>query len=92
MTEENTTKKADSVSKSELSDLLYPLIDCRICGRSPASYSCGSQYKGCNITVWAVECDHSEEDEPFPFVEHRLTVYGTDRQEAESRWNDINRV
>jgi len=83
----NSTPTASLVER-----LVIPLINCKVCDRSPSSYSCGSQYRGCSVTIWAVECDHSEEDEPLPFMEHRLTVYGKDRQEAESRWNEFNRV
>ena len=66
------------------------LENCKICGHPPTSYSSKTQHKGCDITIWVVECDHFEEDVPFPFCEHRLTIYGKDKDEAEKRWNIIN--
>jgi hypothetical protein len=47
-------------------------------------------HKGCTCRVWVVECSHDyDTEEPLPFVEHRLTVYGDDRTQAEKRWNDF---
>lgn len=66
------------------------LSPCKICGQKPASYGVRLQHKGCFIEAWCVECDHDDYDEPYPFVEHRLTIYGNTANEAEDRWNEIN--
>ena len=41
------------------------LENCKICGHPPTSYSSKTQHKGCDITIWVVECDHFEVAKAF---------------------------
>lgn len=64
---------------------------CKICGSKPNLYETTLAHKGCFLKAHYVECDHDDEtDELFPFLEHRMTVYGSNVEEAEKRWNEVN--
>lgn len=62
---------------------------CLICGNTPVSYETHVEVKGCLVKVWVIECDHFDEEEPLPWVDHRLTVYGASKKEAEARWDSL---
>ncbi|AGB07080.1 hypothetical protein phiST2_0319 [Vibrio phage phi-ST2] len=45
---------------------------------------------GCSFTAWIVECDNDDDDQRTPpFVEHSLVVYGSTKEEAVDRWDEI---
>lgn len=68
------------------------LVPCKFCGHKPSAYKVSLLIKGVGTGVWCVECaaDEDEDEEIFPYAEHRITVYGIDKCEAEERWNFIN--
>lgn len=64
------------------------LEKCKFCGCDAFSSGC----KLVTVKAWCVECEHDEDQEKFPFAEHRITVYGADQREAEKRWNEVNKI
>jgi hypothetical protein len=64
--------------------------NCKICGKNPIMLGTHVQkVKGCSVFLWIVECDGDTDEEPG-YLEHRLSVYGKDKEEAIKRWNEIN--
>jgi hypothetical protein len=61
--------------------------NCPVCKNKPTSYRTRLYAKGCDIFCWCVECICEEEEEPSPWIEHRISVYGKDEEEAIHRWN-----
>ena len=66
------------------------LRNCKFCGKKPSSFQTTLKVKDTYLSAWVTECEIDEEQEKFPFAEHRITVYGANQEEAETRWNLIN--
>ena len=65
------------------------LLKCKICGRIPCSFEVQLSQKGCDILVWCVECSNDESGGPFPYVDHRVSIYGKTETCAIERWNKV---
>ncbi|AGN30122.1 hypothetical protein VPFG_00120 [Vibrio phage nt-1] len=63
---------------------------CKICGKMPFIHKSPVMANGCSFTAWIVECDNDDDDQRTPpFVEHSLVVYGSTKEEAIDRWDEI---
>lgn len=62
---------------------------CPYCRKQPVSFKSSTDVNGYTVQVHIIECDNYEDDSVLPFVEHRLSVYSKDEQEAINRWNDV---
>ena len=66
------------------------LKPCKFCGNKPVSYGINLSKKGVTLPAWCIECSEDEEQEIFPYADHRISVYGGSKEEAEERWNFVN--
>ena len=67
-------------------------LRCIVCGKIPKSYRTSLYHKGMTFPCWVVECSSDEEDqEPFPFLDHSISVYGKNQKEAERLWEKVNK-
>ena len=65
---------------------------CPVCKNEPYIHEGNVHAAGCVAKLWMVECDYNDFDEDqskTPFMEHRLCIYGSTREEAEKRWKEI---
>ena len=64
------------------------ILPCKICGNAPILSLCNMIFKGCTVQLWCVECDNNHYSNKKEFVEHKISVYGSNEEEAVSRWNN----
>ena len=67
------------------------LLTCKICGSKGVSYACNLYHKGTTLRCWCVECSADPEYSSVPYMEHKMAVFGKDQEEAEKRWNEVNK-
>lgn len=70
-----------------INDKLSP---CKYCNKAPVSYCTNMYEKGTILKCWCVGCEEDADEGPLPFSEHRIRVYGADKEEAEKRREEIN--
>lgn len=70
------------------------LSHCKLCGTVPFYHKTNVSAVGCSFLGHVIECPHDENEsmqtQTPPFVEHTLVVYGSSKEEAVSRWEEIN--
>ncbi len=80
----------EHLKNKSISNKIMELKNCKYCGKKPSSRKCNLSSHGTILQAWVTECEIDEDQEKFPFAEHRITVYGADKDEAENRWNIVN--
>jgi hypothetical protein len=61
---------------------------CPFCKKLPVKFSSTVVHVGCEFSAFIVECDNEDDSSVLPFIEHRLSVYGVDENQATERWNE----
>ena len=71
------------------------LKPCKVCGSAVYVYETNIHAHGTAFRGWVAECtfDETEYHNPPklpPYVEHTLEVYGSTKEEAIERWEQLN--
>ncbi len=62
---------------------------CPYCTSQPVAFKTSVSANGCSFPAYIIECDNTDDESKLPFIEHRLSVYGANREEALKRWNEV---
>lgn len=62
--------------------------NCPYCKNPPVKFKTIVSSKGCDFEAVIIECSNDDDESILPFMEHRVSIYAKDDNQAIERWNE----